>query len=146
MMCLVIPHSALLARSRKPLMFIGVGCAAAIVHLLMALLLVRNLAMHPLSANVVAWLCAFGVSFAGHQLLTFREQDAPWRRAVMRFFVVSAGGFCLNEAAYACLLRWSALSYDAALVLVLAGVAVLTYAMGRHWAFLGNATLRPPTA
>lgn len=89
-------------------------------------------------ANVAAWLVAFCVSFSGHYRWTFGEQGAPLGLAALRFFAVSAGGFALNEAVYAALLRWSHVRYDAVLAGVLVGVAGGTYLLGRHWAFKGT--------
>lgn len=116
--------------------FIAVGCAAAALHLGVVVVLVGAWAMAPLAANVVGWLIAFGVSFAGHHYLTFAHHGAPLARAAGRFFFVSAAGFAVNEAAYAALLRWSPLRYDLGLALVLLAVAAATYWLGRHWAFL----------
>ena len=118
--------------------FIGVGSAAAAVHLATVKGLVEAAGWPPLAGNICGWLLAFGVSFTGHQRLTFAEQGAPQSRALRRFFIVSALGFVANEAAYAALLAYTRLPYDAALVLVLLGVAVLTYLSSRHWAFLGS--------
>ncbi|GAA0777239.1 hypothetical protein GCM10009108_12610 [Castellaniella ginsengisoli] len=89
----------------------------------------------PLAANVVGWLVAFGVSFAGHYRLTFRHQHAPLVRAASRFFLVSALGFAVNEAAYATLLHLTAIRYDVLLALVLIGIAGMTFILGRYWAF-----------
>ncbi|CAN5807984.1 hypothetical protein BH09PSE5_BH09PSE5_18520 [soil metagenome] len=129
------------SRISTPLMFIAVGCAAAAVHFAIALMLIRSGLLQPLQANVLAWLCAFAVSFTGHHRLTFRANLAPRTRAAMRFLLVSAGAFAVNEAAYAALLHWTRLPYDVALALVLMGVAAFTYLLGRHWAFLGDAAV-----
>ena len=87
------------------------------------------------AANVVGWLVAFCVSFAGHYRLTFRHQRAPLLRAAGRFFMVSALGFAINEAAYAALLRLTTIRYDVLLALVLVGIAGMTFILGRYWAF-----------
>jgi putative flippase GtrA len=118
--------------------FIAVGCAAALTHLGLVVLLVSRHGQPPLVANVIGWLAAFVVSFAGHWLLTFRSQQAPLWRSARRFFGVSAAGFATNELAYAALLQWSSLRYDFVLALVLVGVAVITYWLSSRWAFLGS--------
>jgi putative flippase GtrA len=118
--------------------FVAVGCAAALTHLGVVVVLVSRHGQLPLAANVVGWLAAFIVSFAGHWLLTFRSQQAPLWRAARRFFGVSAAGFAANEFAYALLLQWSSWRYDLVLALVLVGVAVITYLLSSRWAFLGN--------
>lgn len=111
------------------------GCAAAVVHLAVVVTLVSQAGMTPLASNVCGWLLALGLSFAGHHGLSFRRHGSPMRRAAARFFIISAAGFLLNEAAYAVLLRWSALRYDLGLALVLVAVAGATYWLSRHWAF-----------
>ena len=121
---------------RRVAAFVLVGCVAAAVHWSVVVALVEGFAWPPLLANIGGWLVAFGASFGGHALLTFADQRAPAWRAARRFFVVSAAGFVLNQGAYASLLRHGGLSYRVALAAVLLGVAVVTYAASRHWAFL----------
>ena len=115
--------------------FIAVGSAAAAVHLATVVVLVRWGGWSPPAANVLGWLVAFVCSFFGHHLTTFSDAQAPMARAARRFFAVSALGFAANQAAYVLLLRLSGLRYDLALALVLVGIAILTYLLGRRWAF-----------
>lgn len=115
--------------------FVIVGCAAAATHWLVAIACVSLGGLAPLLANVVGWLVAFLVSFAGHYHLTFRAQHAPLWQAARRFFMVSALGFGVNEAAYAMLLHYTSLPYDLLLAMVLVGVAGMTFILGRWWAF-----------
>ncbi|MFC5499168.1 GtrA family protein [Caenimonas terrae] len=116
--------------------FIAVGSTAAAVHLGTVVALVRWGGWAPELANVLGWLVAFVCSFFGHHLTTFSDAQAPMGRAARRFFAVSALGFAANQAAYVLLLRLSGMRYDLALALVLVGIAVLTYLLGRRWAFL----------
>lgn len=90
----------------------------------------------PLQANVVGWLVALVVSFTGHHRLSFKGHTSSLGQAALRFFCISAGGFVINEAAYALLLHWTSLRYDLLLAMVLIGVAGITYVLSRHWAFL----------
>ncbi len=115
--------------------FLAIGSAAAAVHLAAVVALVRWGGWSPAVANVVGWLMAFACSFFGHHLTTFSDAGAPLGRAARRFFAVSALGFAANQAAYVLLLRLSGLRYDLALALVLVGIAVMTYFLGRRWAF-----------
>jgi putative flippase GtrA len=124
--------------ARRFVWFLAVGCTAAAVHFGVVLALVARAGVAPLWANLLGWAVSFGVSFTGHQRLTFAAEGAPLTRSARRFFLVSALGFGVNEAAYALLLGFSGLGYQAALAVVLCGVAVFTYWAGRHWAFLGN--------
>ena len=116
--------------------FVAVGCGAAAVHWSVVVGLVSQRGWRPLVANVLGWLVAFCVSFAGHHLLTFRGHGANPGSAVARLFMVSAGGFVVNEAAYALLLGWTGQRYDILLAAVLLAVAAGTYVLSTHWVFL----------
>jgi putative flippase GtrA len=123
---------------RRTILFILVGSAAALTHFLTVVLIVETLALAPLKANVIGWLCAFGVSYAGHYFLTFADRAAPALRSAGRFFLLSAAGFAINECSYAILLSLSALPYYFLLALILVAVAVLTYLISQRWAFQGT--------
>lgn len=116
----------------------AVGATAAVVHWSVAVGVASAFALAPLLANVLGWVVAFSVSFAGQSLLTFRDQQAPATRAARRFALLSFSGFVVNESAYAAVLRFSPWRYDLLLGLVLVGVAVVTYLVSRHWAFRGS--------
>lgn len=119
--------------------FIAVGCAAAATHWLVVIATVTQLNLPPLLANVIGWSVAFLVSFAGHYRLTFRHHATSILIAARRFWTVSAIGFLINEAAYAFLLKTTALRYDVLLFFVLLAVAVLTFFLSRYWAFRSDA-------
>jgi putative flippase GtrA len=121
----------------RPVVFILVGSTAALVHFLTVILLVERMHLVPLVANVGGWLCAFSFSYGGHFRLTFADHDAPVLQSASRFFLLSAGGFAINESAYAILLHASRLPYSFLLAIILLGVAALTYLLSRHWAFAG---------
>ena len=122
----------------RPVVFILVGSAAALVHLLTVVLLVETMQLAPLVANLGGWLCAFTVSYGGHQLLTFADHDAPVLQSASRFLLLSATGFAINESAYTLLLHSSQVPYYLLLAIILVCVAVLTYLLSRRWAFAGN--------
>lgn len=111
------------------------GCLAAATHWTVVRLLVESRLAPPLLANVLGWLVAFGLSYTGHQRLTFAAQGASVRSSLPRFFLVSMGGFLINELAYAALMQAAWLRYDLALAVVLVAVAVLTFMASRWWAF-----------
>jgi len=125
-------------QSRRIARFVLVGCSAAAVHFLVVVGFVQWGAWPPLLANTVGWLLAFGVSFAGHQSLTFRDQGAPTGRAMARFFLISACGFGVNEGLYALALKVGGWDYRPALFIVLLAVAALTYLASKAWAFAGR--------
>lgn len=115
--------------------FVAVGCAAAATHWSMVVLLVEHAGLPPPLANVIGWLVAFVVSFSGHYRLTFRQTKAPLLPAARRFFLISAMGFAVNEAAYTWLLHATPLPYDLLLAIILVGMAIITFIASRLWAF-----------
>jgi putative flippase GtrA len=131
-----------MARYRQLRRFIVVGCAAALVHLLIVTALVRLVGWPPLVANIAGWLVAFWVSFIGHYGWTFQGTVLTASTSARRFLLLSASGFLVNEGLYAAALHWSRHRFDLLLVCVLLVTAVLTFVASRLWAFEGTA--RPP--
>ncbi len=116
--------------------FVLVGMAAALTHYLVVLGLVAGLDWHPLRANVVAFLIAFGVSYTGHRHLTFQAQGLAHRQALPRYFAVALTSFILNQALFAYLLSaWPQWPYFVSLGVVLVMVAIVTFVSSRLWAF-----------
>lgn len=121
--------------TREALSFIAVGVSALLVHWLVVIALVPLAGLHPLIANVIAFLVAFNVSYFGHRHLTFRASDRSHRQTLPRFAAVATSSFLVNEAMYWALLTLTPMRYDIAMLLVLGTVAVLTYLLGKFWAF-----------
>ncbi|WP_081976972.1 GtrA family protein [Bordetella trematum] len=115
--------------------FVCVGTAAAATHWLAVVLCVQLAGLPAAWANVIGWLVAFVVSFSGHYLLTFRHLAISWTIAARRFFLVSAAGFALNEAAYIWLLHVTRVPYELLLAFILLAQAGLTFVASRLWAF-----------
>jgi putative flippase GtrA len=127
---------ALMTARRRALSFIAVGVLAAAVHWTVVVAIVEGWQWPALAANVVGWLVALLVSFSGHHRITFAGHGVHWSVAGRRFALISAGGFAVNESAYAIALQRSGVRYDLLLAIVLLAVATLTYLLSRHWAFL----------
>jgi putative flippase GtrA len=125
--------------------FVAVGVSATATHWCLAVLLVGAWGLPAAAANLAGWMVAFGVSFAGHYAFTFRHVRADWKRSAWRFFLISAGGFAINELAYVGLLHTTALPYDLLLALLLAAQAGLTFLASRLWAFRHAMPVRTPS-
>jgi putative flippase GtrA len=126
--------------NRELFWFGVVGISALAVHFACVSLVLVPLGAAPLLANVAAFLLAFQVSYWGHRRLTFRAHDVAHSQSAPRFFAVACLSFAVNEAMYFLLLRYTALDYRAALLIVLFAVAVLTFALSKLWAFAGVRT------
>ena len=118
--------------------FALVGGAAAGVHFCTVLLLVQGGNWSPLIANVLAFLTAFQVSYWGHKVWSFKQQDTSHAQSLPRFFLVASASFVLNEFLYFLLLRYTHLPYWLALGMVLVAVALLTFFASKAWAFAAH--------
>lgn len=126
--------------TRELFWFGVVGISAMLVHLGCVALIFVPLGLHPLTANIIAFLIAFQLSHAGHRRLTFSHHEAPAARSRLRFFGVAFASFIVNELMYALLLRYTMLDYRIALAIVLVAVAAMTFVMARQWAFAAKET------
>lgn len=91
--------------------------------------------MHPLYANIFAFVTAFGVSYLGHRFWTFGERVTSHVTSVTRFFGVAILSFVLNEFLFFLFLHFTALPYLLALFFVLIIVTPITFLLSRLWAF-----------
>lgn len=123
---------------KRELFWFGVvGLSALAVHFCLVSLLLVPLGMAALHANIVGFLLAFQVSYWGHRSLTFQVRHLPHLQAMPRFFAVACLSFAVNETLYFLLLRYTLLDYRLALLIVLFAVALLTFVLGKLWAFSG---------
>jgi putative flippase GtrA len=119
--------------SRRFIWFVGIGGASTLVHLTVVALLV-NLSMQPLVANIIAFLCAFNVSFFGHRNLTFAKLQDDKQLQLPHFFLVAVTSGFINEYLYYLFLHYTHLNYMLALLIVVSLVACFTFTASRFWA------------
>lgn len=110
-----------------------VGIAATAVHVGVGLTLHAGFGMAAFWANLVAFLCALGVSFLGQTRLTFPEAAADGG-AFLRFATVAVTGLALNQA-----IVWVVVSaldgpYWLALAAIVGTVPWITFALLKFWA------------
>jgi putative flippase GtrA len=114
--------------------FAIVGVAATLTHgATGAVLIMAGIA--PLSANLGAFIAAFGISFLGHHFYSFRGHGLPAIKSLTRFVWVAVLGFLCNQALLAVLLVILPNAPIPALILSTAAAAVLTYIFSKNWAF-----------
>ena len=109
-----------------------VGVLAMALHLAVVSALVP-LGLPPLWANVLAFAVAFQVSYFGHRGWTYRATGGGG--AYGRMLMVSLASFALNEAMYACLLKFAPFDYRVSQMIVLIAVSLFTFAGSRFWVF-----------
>ncbi len=107
---------------------------ASTVHAAVGIALVRSGLLAPFSANVVAFLTAFFVSYFGHRNWTFRSGSSH-AGAMSRFFVVAVSGLAMNQLIVFVIVDLCGLRYELALAIVFLTVPPTTYILARFWAF-----------
>ena len=122
---------------QQAMRFGAVGLGATLVHYGTAMLLIGR-GIDPMLSNFCAFMTAFIVSFSGHFLWSFRHQDAEMGPALIRFSIVAACAFGLNQLAFAGVLKWTHLGHGLGLAIVLIGVAGTTFIFSKIWAFRGR--------
>ncbi len=120
--------------ARQVVSFGLVGGAATLVHVSVALSLNAYTVVGPIGANLAAYLCAFGVSYLGNSILTFRRPAASGAR-MSRFLVVSVAGLGLNQAIVVPLVALAHLPLKLALVPAVLIVPIATFVVSRLWVF-----------
>ena len=126
------------ATIRSVATFGGVGILATITHVVIGLSLTEAVGLAPFTANIVAFMTAFLVSYFGHKTYSFKSR-AKHAQAAPRFLAVAVLGLILNQLiVFICVnvLGWS---YVVALALIVSLVPVVVYFLSRLWAFREDA-------
>jgi putative flippase GtrA len=125
-------HIILFKQSFK---FSIIGILAAMVHFIVLTSIVHFLHWHPLSANIIAFLVAYNVSYFGHKNWTFYQKEKSiGHTSWIKFFIVASLSFCLHESFYGIYLLVIP-SYQLALFFTLASVPPITFVLSKFWAF-----------
>jgi putative flippase GtrA len=111
-----------------------VGIVATAVHIAVVWLLLRETGIAPIFANTLAFLMAFGISFAGNYLWTFRSPGNP-RRAMFRFFVIAFTAFAANTLVLSFLLHKGWFLPDVSAIFSASAVPVISFLASRLWGF-----------
>ena len=82
---------------QRVIRFATVGGAATAIHATVALLLHYQAGLAALTANTVAFISAWGVSYLANWAWTFEGASAH-RSAAPRFLAISLSGFVLNQS------------------------------------------------
>ena len=124
--------------------FAIVGFIATGVHIGTAWVLIGQMQLPPLLANLLAFSVAFGLSFLGHYVWVFRSRR-DWRSALGRFFLVAACGLLLNNVVLVWILRSRLLSPELSVAVSAFVIPVLTYVLNRAWTFASRTAVEGST-
>lgn len=111
-----------------------VGLAATALHIGVVWILLSHTALPALLANLIAFLCAFGISFTGNYIWTFSAPGSPGR-AMRRFFLISLAAFIANSMLLAAILAGGWLSPRLAAVASASMAPSITFLASRLWGF-----------
>ena len=114
--------------------FGAVGLAASLMHVIVGLTLVHTGTLAPFSANIVAFLSAFLISYFGHRRYSF-DSSAKHSRSLPRFLAVALLGLVLNQILVWIVVDRLGFAYAYCLVLLVTVVPAVTYVLSRYWAF-----------
>ena len=114
--------------------FALVGGLATAAHVGLALFANTRLDAGPLAANLVGYVGAVLVSYAGNARLTFRRRVFD-RAQFLRFSTVSLAGLGLGQALTYVATDAMGLPFQVALVAVVVIVPAFTFVASRLWAF-----------
>lgn len=118
------------AEALQALRFIAVGAAATATHMAVATLMYALMQGRYIAlANFIAWLVAFGVSFWGHQRVTFKRQTT-----LGRFLLMSLTGLAINYLTLGLLLL-TPLPPLLAMLTAIATAAAATYLLAKFHTF-----------
>lgn len=111
-----------------------VGILATAIHITILWMLLSKTLLPALMANTIAFVGAFGFSFAGNYLWTFGSPGSP-RRAMLRFLTISASAFFLNTILLGTILEFGWFDPTSAAIGSAAVIPVITFLASRLWGF-----------
>lgn len=118
-----------------------VGLVAAMVHFTTVILLVHHFQYAPLIANIGGFMVSFQVSYWGHRMWTFSDTVISHSEAYPRLVLIQTINFCVNEYLYYYLLSLQ-ISYQSALILVIAIMPLFTFLTSKVWVFQSKLNVR----
>lgn len=113
-----------------------VGITSTAAHILIVWLLLFDTQVEPLVGNLCAFLIAFGISFSGNYIWTFRIQG-HLGQAISRFLLISVSAFVLNTLALAGILHANFVSPSVAAIFAAMVIPAFTFIASRLWCFRG---------
>ncbi len=113
--------------------FAGVGVAATLVHVAVALL-ADALGLPPQPANFLGFLAAVSLSYFGHGRFTFGV-DLEHDRHMPRFLATAFLGLVLSAGLTQLLAVWMALPFALAMAVVAVAVPGVNFLLCKLWVF-----------
>ncbi|UEM22661.1 GtrA family protein [Skermanella mucosa] len=118
--------------------FALVGCAAAIGHYGLLIVLSEGFGVPPVPASGAGFILGAAISYALNYRYVFRS-DQSHAPTAFKFLTVATLGLCLNSAIMALLTAGAGLHYLLAQMSATVTVMVWSYAGNRCWTFAAGA-------
>ncbi|HUY62279.1 MAG TPA: GtrA family protein [Candidatus Paceibacterota bacterium] len=120
----------------KIVRFAASGGTGAVVHFSVLIFLVERLGIYPINASVIAFLCAFLVSFSLQKFWTFRNFDTgKTTRQASLYFSIALAGLGANAALMYLFIDFAQLEYLVAQALTSGIIAVGNFFLYKHVVF-----------
>lgn len=114
--------------------FAGIGFAATLLHVVVALIASSGLGVSPQVANITGFAAAVTLSYFGHGQLTFSTQ-LEHRLHAPRFLATAGLGLVLSSAITQVIAVWLGAPFVLAMVIVAVAVPVATFVLCKFWVF-----------
>lgn len=111
-----------------------VGVSATIVHFVVALVMNEQFGVSPLWSNLIAFACAWPVSYLGNYFWTF-DTDSNHGKSILRFAIAAICGLLLSQLIVWVVAEYMGYSLRIALIPALMLVPVFSFVMSRYWVF-----------
>ncbi|WP_150524073.1 GtrA family protein [Roseibium sediminis] len=117
--------------------FALVGIAATLTHSVVALVALQSSLFGAYGSNILGFVIAFVVSFAGHHFWSFKAQGhhGTAGRRMARFLVIAVLGFLANNVVLTAWLQFTNWPDSVGLIFSIAIVPGLSFLGSRFWAF-----------
>lgn len=129
------PLSVIFLRESLTILRFGlVGVLSTAVHIATVWFLLTKFSIPPILANTFAFLVAFGFSFTGNYLWTFRSLG-NLHRAIFRFFVTAVSAFAVNSLLLTFLVYKGWFPPFTSAVFASSITPIVSFLASRFWAF-----------
>jgi putative flippase GtrA len=124
-------------RIQRLVRFFIAGLLATAVDFSVLAVGVEIFKLRPETANIAAFLIAVFVSYFANKYFTFRDSKQIGLKQIIKFFLVSFVGFCLNYAFFVELLQIG-FYYISAKLLTIVLVASWNFLINNYWTFAAS--------
>lgn len=113
--------------------FLSVGAIATLTHYGCALIAVERLGLGIYWGNLSGYVCAVGISYLGHSLLTFKRALAPV--VLLRFVIASLTTLALSQLVLFVADTYLLLPPRLSVAVAVLYTVVQSYAINKYWVY-----------